>query len=134
MAGLRLRAMDGEDLCVIAAVLQDARAPINEMAFDPTARQFMAGFRRLRRERPAEVARPCFSVLSLHNVDAVSWRGLEPERPSEDHVVLTLLAEAEDRVLLVFQGGEALRFDVERIDVRLEDFEPQALEAAETSA
>ncbi len=121
--GLRLRAMDGEDLCVLAALLQDARIPINEMLFEPDRRRFLAAFRRCRRELEpsADAHTPCLSVLRLEQVDAVRWRGLAPDRPTEEHVLLTLLEEAPGRLLLVFQGGEALRFEVSRIDARLED-------------
>ncbi len=122
-AALRLRAADGEDLCVLAAVLQDARAPLNEMVFEPDAQRFMAAFTRVRHEcgTSAGAGPSCMSVLRLDAVHAVRWRGLEPSRPEVEHVVLTLLEEAPGRVLLVFRGGEAIRFEVERIDARLED-------------
>lgn len=127
-AGLKLRAVDGEDLCVIAAVLQDAAAPINEMVFDADARRFLAAFRRRRREQVRDTAACCLSILRLDEVDAVRWRGLAPERPQQEHVVLTLLEEEVGRLLMVFRGGEAIRFEVGRIDVHLEDFEPRASE------
>lgn len=133
MAGLRLRASDDEDLCVLAAVLQDARVPINEMVFQPENARFMAALRRYRREMPGGENDVCLSVLRLDRVKAVRWRGLEPERPDDEHVVLTLLQERSGDVLLVFQGGEALRFVIEAVDARLEDVEPGAAAAGTAS-
>ena len=41
---LRLRAVDADDLSVIAACLQDALVPLSEMAYLPDQRRFMAAF------------------------------------------------------------------------------------------
>lgn len=130
MGDLRLRAADADDLCVIAAVLQDARAPLNEMVFSPAEGRFMAAFTRRRRELGAEATATCLSVLRLDGVQAVRWRGLSPGRPEAEHVVLTLMAESPEHLLLIFQAGEAIRFEVEGIDVHLEDFVPGRRPAA----
>ena len=47
---LRLKATDPEDLAVIAACVQDARASVREMLFAPDERRFAAAFVRYRRE------------------------------------------------------------------------------------
>ena len=51
---LRLRAMDEDDLQVIAACLQDALVPLREMAFMGEERRFMAAFNRFQWERLAD--------------------------------------------------------------------------------
>ena len=48
--GLRLKAVDGDDLSVIAACLQDALIPLSEMAYLADEQRFLAAFTRFRRE------------------------------------------------------------------------------------
>ncbi|MEO1089053.1 MAG: DUF2948 family protein [Pseudomonadota bacterium] len=125
---LRLRAVDAEDLAVIAAMLQDARLPIAEMAFDVEARRFMAAFLRYCRERCADGGDPpeCTTVLVFDHVTAAHWRGLDPDAPTATHQLLTILPDDENAgdeltVTLVFHGGEAIRLTMERIDCHLHD-------------
>ena len=53
---LRLRAVDPDDLSVIAACLQDALIPLSEMAYLADQRRFVAAFTRFRRECLADPA------------------------------------------------------------------------------
>ena len=145
---LRLRAIDGDDLEVVASVLLDARIPLREMVFDPENRRFMAAFARYRRERlKAEgTLTECTSVLVVEHVRAALWRGLEPTSLDEEHRFLTMadaLSGVDDAtdtddcetplpepeceegctaLTLYFQKGEAIRLTVERVECVLEDF------------
>ena len=68
---LRLKAVDTEDLSVVAACLQDALIPLREMVYLPDERRFLAAFTRFRRECLADPAdcdglTQCQSVLTFN--------------------------------------------------------------------
>jgi hypothetical protein len=128
---LRLRAVDGEDLSVIAACLQDALIPLSEMAYLPDERRFMAAFTRFQHERmvdPGGVGglMQTQSVLVLHDIEAVKFRGLDPRFGAVRHELLTVLAEpAEDglvHITLLFAGDAAIQVHARGIAATLEDF------------
>ena len=144
-ARLRLKAVDTDDLQVIAGVLLDARVPLREMAYDPETGRFMAAFARYRHERrKAEGGlTECTSVLVVDHVRAALWRGLEPTSLDEEHRFLTLADSACEEpdpddcetplpepeceegctaITLYFADGAAIRLTVARIDCVLEDF------------
>ena len=130
-AALRLRALDRDDLQVIAACLQDALVPLREMAFMADERRFMAAFNRFQWERltdPEDVAglTLCQSVLRIDDVDAVQYRGLDGELDGIKFELLTIVAEPEDKgghkVTLLFAGDVALRLKVRDLMVSLQDF------------
>ena len=99
---LRLRAVDAVDLSVIAACLQDALIPLAEMAYLADERRFMAAFTRFQRERLVDPGRPegltqSQSVLVLHDIEAVKFRGLDSRFAAVRFELLTLIGEpAED--------------------------------------
>jgi hypothetical protein len=127
---LRLRAADAEDLAVIAACLQDARATLQEMAWLKDDRRFVTAFTRYRRElhpdpRSCEGLTEVMSVLTFDGIDEVKHRGLAPDTP-EDLVLLTI-ATAPGRthlvhIELVFQGEAAIQLRTDAIAARIEDF------------
>lgn len=128
--GLRLRAEDAEDLGILAAVLQDARAPLREMVFDPKERRFMAAFTRYMRERlpdPGDADRldEMASILVFEEIAEVRHRGLDTGAPDAELVLLTIATRpGRDRALhidLVFDGGGAIRLICDRIRARLQD-------------
>lgn len=128
---LRLRAMDQDDLQVIAACLQDALVPLREMVFMVDERQFMAAFHRFQWERladPEDVAglTLCQSVLRIDDVDAVQYRGLDGDLDGIKFELLTIIVEPLDegdhRMTLLFAGDVALRLQVSEVKVMLQDF------------
>ncbi len=128
---LRIRAVDEDDLQVIAACLQDALIPLREMVFMANERRFMAVFSRFRREllpdpETADGLTLCQSVLIADQVDAVKYRGLDPEFDGVKFELLTIVAEPVDerlvRITLLFAGDVAIQLHVGRIAVILEDF------------
>ena len=137
---VRLRAEDVEDLAVIAALLQDARAPLRETAYDPKERRFMAAFTRFRRELPYDAATcagltECPSALIFDCIDAVRHRGLEQASMDEPLTLLTIATEPGDKRLfnidLLFDEGCEIRLASDCIDCHLEDF-GEAVPAART--
>ena len=137
---LRLRAVDGDDLSVIAACLQDALIPLAEMAYLADERRFMAAFTRFRRECLADPdscdgLTQCQTALCFENVEAVKYRGLDQRLGRVKLELLTLFAEpAEDgltHVTLLFAGDIAIKLHVRELDCRLHDFgEPCACQVA----
>jgi hypothetical protein len=131
---LRLRAVDADDLAVIAACLQDALIPLNEMAFLAAEHRFMAAFTRFCRECLDEPVGPgCDglmqrqSVLTLEQVETVRFRGLDPRFGRVRLELLTIVAEREEdesacRVTLLFAGDVAIQVRARRLAAKLEDF------------
>lgn len=128
---LRLRAVDYEDLAVFSAVLQDARAPLREMAFDPDERRFLAAFNRCCRERD-EADTNCLAVLRVEGVRTVNHRGLITSDMDRVHHLVLILQEPEPApkdgvyLTLVFRDGSAIRLEVDAVDCRLEDLDDLA--------
>jgi Protein of unknown function (DUF2948) len=128
---LRLRAVDADDLSVIAACLQDALIPLAEMAYLPDQRRFMAAFTRFRRECLADPAccdglTQCQSVLTFEQVEAVKHSGLDERFGGIRLELLTMLAEPGDdgltHVTMVFAGDAAIQLRVRALAATLEDF------------
>ena len=128
---LKLRAVDEVDLQVIAACLQDALVPISEMVFQNQERRFLAAFTRFRRESVAGaegegVLTQCQCALTFDDVLQVRFRGIDRSLGRVRLELLTMLPErAADghwTIDLLFAGDVAIRLDVDRIEVRLEDF------------
>src|SRR5918996_1087705 len=128
---LRLRAVDADDLSVIAACLQDALIPLSEMAYLADQRRFMAAFTRFQRERLADPSQ-CEgltlsqSALVLHEVEAAKFRGLDSRFGAVRLELLTIVSEpAPDGltyVTLLFAGDAAIQLHVRKLGATLEDF------------
>lgn len=129
MNALKLIALDGEDLQIVSAHVQDAVMKVRDLKYTPREKRFVAamnryaweergGFFRKKRERRN-------SVLHFDRVLAARISGIDPKKPDE---VLSLLAvtfqpgETPAGVIeLVFSGGAAIRLEVECIEARLSD-------------
>ena len=127
MAGLKLRAADGEDLAVISAILQDALVTIGEMAYLPDEHRFALVANRFKWEPGAGPApikgERVLTGLCIDGVKAVSRRGFSPR---ESDRILSLLAVhveegAAPSLILDFAGGSSVRLEVERIMCHLDD-------------
>ena len=127
-APLRLKALDAEDLGVIAALVQDAVFPASEMRWDRKARRFALLLNRFRwedkgagRHAPERVQ----SLLAFDTVVAVSSQGID--RTDKD-MILSLLsisfesdADGAGHILLTLAGDGAIRLQVEAIEATLKD-------------
>ena len=128
---LRLKAVDPDDLSVIAACLQDALIPLAEMAYLAGERRFVAAFTRFRRECLADPAScegmtQCQSALVFDQVEAVRHYGLDSRFGAVRLELLTLVAAPGEGglidVTLLFAGDMAIRLRVHKIAATLEDF------------
>ncbi|MDG4650423.1 DUF2948 family protein [Roseibacterium sp. SDUM158017] len=120
-----LRALDGEDLKVIAALVQDAVFPASEMSWDRKRRRFALLLNRFRWEVGGTTPERVRSILVIEDVTRVASQGIA--RGDTDLVLslLTLEWEAgEDgtgRVTLVLAGDGAVAVEVEALEVTLRD-------------
>lgn len=129
--GLYLKAEDGDDLQVIAALTQDAVLTAGDVSWRPKERQLAFLINRFRwedaskaeaRARPYERVR---SVLVIGGVLGVASQGVDKGDKDEVLSVLSVdWAAGEDAagtVTLVLAGDGAVRADVECLDVTLKD-------------
>lgn len=130
-APLRLKALDTEDLAVIAALVQDAVFPAAEMKWDRKARRFAILLNRFRWEDApkAEKRKRSYervqAVLAVEDVLKVQTQGVDK---ADADMVYSLLAIAflpdEDgtgRVELTLAGDGAIALEVEALEVLLRD-------------
>lgn len=128
---LRLKALDADDLSVIAALVQDAVFPAAEMRWDSKARRFGLLLNRFRWEdvpnatrRKREFER-VQAVLAFEDVMRVQSQGVDKSDPE---MVFSLLSIAfqpgEDgagRVELTLAGDGVIALEVEALEVILRD-------------
>lgn len=128
---LRLKALDTEDLAVIAALAQDAVFPATEMTWDRKARRFGLLLNRFRWE-DADKARArkrdyerVQSVLVFEDVIRVQTQGVEK---SDAEMVYSLLSitfhpgeDGAGRVELTLAGDGAIALEVEALEAVLRD-------------
>lgn len=128
---LRLKALDSEDLTVIAALVQDAVFPAAEMRWDKKARRFALLLNRFRWEDADRAARRkreyerVQSVLVIEDVMTVKSQGVDPR---DTDMVYSLLSMAfvpgEDGtglIELTLAGDGAVAVAVEALEVVLRD-------------
>lgn len=128
---LRLRALDTEDLPVIAALVQDSVFPAAEMKWDRKARRFAILLNRFRWEDAAKsnARKRGFervqAVLSIEDVMKVQTQGFDRSDPD---MVFSLLAvtfspleDGAGRVELTLAGDGMIGLDVEALEVLLRD-------------
>lgn len=127
---LKLKAVDAEDLAVIAGALQDAIVPVGEMAWLPGEGRFVLAANRFRWEAPGDGARPDERVMAgvtFDNVVAVRRRGIDFRQRGRFLNLLTVslaegAGEAPVHVVLTFSEDAAIRVETTGLLCHLEDF------------
>jgi hypothetical protein len=127
---LSLAAFDTEDLAVISAHLQDARLALRDVAYQPSRKRFVMVFHRKCREAPPDIDGRCHSgmhferVLSAHNI------GFDVRDKDRVLDLLAITFEPTNppagTVMLHFQGGEAIRLEVECLETLMKDLDEMA--------
>lgn len=130
-APLRLKALDAEDLAVIAALAQDAVFPAAEMRWDRKARRFALFLNRFRWEDAsnATARKRSFervqAVLAFEDVTRVQTQGVDKSDPDVVFSVLSVAFQpGEDgggRVELTLAGDGVIALEVEALEVVLQD-------------
>lgn len=132
--GLRLKAMDAEDLRVISSLVQDAVFPATGMRWNGRTRQFALLVNRFRwesaedarlRKRPFERVR---SIIAVEDAGKVSSMGIDRKNRRQILSLLSLEFEAgEDgtgKLAFALSGDCAIAVHVEALEVTLKDVEP----------
>ena len=123
---LKLRAIDNEDLAVLAAFLQDAIADVSEMAYLPEDHRFAMIVCRFRWERavkaePVETFERVTCAVTIEDAAIPQYRGFSLADRDRMMPLLTTIYD-DGAVHLTFGGGAAIRIPVEKLDLRMEDF------------
>ena len=125
---INIAAMDGEDLKVLSALVQDAVFPITEMQWDAKARRFGILINRFRWELSGSSATKPERVqsgLAFENVTKIASQGIN--RQDKDIVlsVLSLEFAATDEtagdLTILLAGDGAIRLSLEALECRLKD-------------
>lgn len=130
MDGLKLIALDKDDIEVVSTHLQDALVKIADIVWRPAERRFVLALNRFDWEaaqEPGEFRRRR-TALRFDRVLSVKCRNIDRSEPEG---VLNLLAvefvetaAPSGIVTLVFSGAGALRLEVECLEVELADLGP----------
>ena len=122
---LRLRALDGDDLQVISALVQDAVLSAADIEWKPMQRRFACLVNRFRWENGARAAERVRSVLVIEDAMRVRSQGVARH---DAETVLSLLALAFDAgedgtgtLTLTLAGDGVIAVDVEALEVTLTD-------------
>ncbi|MER8681084.1 DUF2948 family protein [Mesorhizobium sp. M0306] len=129
MNGLKLVALDDQDLSIISAHVQDAAMKVSDLEYLPSVKRFVltmnrfvweakSGFLRQHNERRQ-------AVLHFDRVLGAKASGIARDKPDEVLSLLAISFLALDKpagiVELIFSGGGAIMLDVECIEARLAD-------------
>ncbi|MFQ1702053.1 DUF2948 family protein [Loktanella agnita] len=130
-APLRLKALDADDLAVIAALVQDAVFPTVEMRWDRSARRFALLLNRFRwedapnatlRKRGVERVQ---AVLAFEDVLKVQSLGVDRSDPDMVFSLLSIAfhpgSDGTGRVELTLAGDGVVALEVEALEVILRD-------------
>ena len=121
---LRLKALEPDELPVIASLVQDAVFPGNEMTWDRRGRRFALLLNRFRWEDGRSPER-VQSVLTIEDAVRVASQGVE--RGDADMVLSLLTLDWEPgedgtgACVLTLAGDGAIRVEVEALEVTLTD-------------
>ena len=136
MTQRKLIALDGDDLAVISAHVQDASVVAGDIIWRQSEKRLVVGMRRLDWDEALagdSASRRLVSVLRFDRVLACKSRDIDIAVPE---LALALLgiefhpAESPGgNVLLLFSNGGALRLDVECLECELADLGPDDLMA-----
>ncbi len=126
---LKLRAVDLKDLSVVAAMVQDALAPIGDIAFLADEGRFVMALNRFRWEAEEEGrgadGKPHERVhagLCFDKVKTVQYRNIDRDDRGRYLELLTIACD-EGRVVLHFAEGGAIRLEVDELACFLRDLD-----------
>jgi DUF2948 family protein len=121
---LKLKAVDPEDLGIVAAMLQDALVPVCDMEYLPDEKRFVFVANRFRWEavdgKPQRSFERTLTGLCFDGVAAAKTRGFS--HAERDRILNLLTIEATPlAVTFAFSEGAVLRLDVAGIHCHVQD-------------
>ncbi|NKB48681.1 MAG: DUF2948 family protein [Alphaproteobacteria bacterium] len=128
---LKLKAVDADDLQVIAGTLQDAIVPVLDIAYDAAERRFIFAANRFRWENTLDGGTPdqerIHCGVTFDNVVNVQRRGIDRVKPGTFLNLLTITPHegvtGQGPVIeLTFSGEAAIRLETAGLLCHLEDF------------
>ena len=128
---LRLKALDADDMPIVAALVQDAVFPVTEMSWDRRERRFAILLNRFRWEDKAAAERRSRDFERVQTVmvidDVMGVRSQGVDRGDKD-LVLSILTldfdpgeDGSGQLEITLAGDGAIRLDVEALGVTLHD-------------
>jgi hypothetical protein len=125
---LRLMALDGEDLAVVSAHLQDAVVKLSDASYLPKEQRFALVARRFEWECEDPQPRRRLTGVHFDRVTHVRCRNIDRSRPNEALSLLAITFEKKlspsGTVTLIFSGDAAIQLDVECIEIQMKDLGP----------
>lgn len=121
---LRLSAVDGEDLAVISAAIQDALVAVRDCAFLKEEKRFVLLLNRFCWEADPSVEAAYFrthSALVFNEVTAVRHHEIPLGEPDRMLELLAVAQENDHSVTLRFAAGRAIRLEIGRLACHLGD-------------
>ena len=122
---LRLRALDGDDLRVVSALVQDSVSTVRDVSFLRGHRRFAVLLNRFRWEGAQRMPERVRSLLVVENALAVRSQGVDPGAKDTVLSLLSLDWEGEPdgpgRLLLTLAGDGAVAVECEALEVLLQD-------------
>ena len=126
--GLKLSALDSDDLAVISAAVQDSLVAVRDCAFFQDERRFVLLLNRFRWEADPTVELPysrTHSALVFNEVKAVRHHNIPLGDPDRMLELLAVSLEASDgagpSVTLSFAADRAIRLEISRLACHLGD-------------
>lgn len=133
---LKFVALDGEDLEVVSAHLQDAVVKSSEILWRPQEHRLVVALNRFDWEG-AQSGEPEFrrrrAALRFERVRTCKARGLDPQQEAVLNLLSVEFNEADPpagAVTLTFSGGAVIRLEVECLEAELADLGPTWTTAA----
>ncbi len=129
-AGLRLMALDAEDLAVLSAHLQDSILRVGDMLYQAKEKRFVLALNRFDWLKAGSGA-PQRARAGSHfeTVRKVALHGFRQDRSDDILNLLDISFRPGDApsgtLALVFSGGCALKLEVECIEARMADLGPR---------
>ena len=132
MDPLKLIALDGEDIQVVSAHLQDALVKTTDIHWRPAEKRLVVGLSRFDWESVSgdgSEFRRCRSALRFERVLSCKCRNVDHCGAKPEALNLLAVGFSESNppggvVTLTFSGGVALRLEVECLEVELADLGP----------
>ncbi len=131
MDRLKLVALDGDDIEVVSAHLQDALVQVSDVHWRPAEQRVVIGLSRFDWESagaPSPEFRRRRSALRFDRVRACQCRNVDHGNADQIMNLLAVSFAETDApagtVTLTFSGGKALRLTVECLEVELADLGP----------